>query len=113
MALAAARVPPGSTPLASHDVEVLFSLSGGGAARPGVRRFAILYEGISTQLRTLDREALADGLDSAIHVAVAERATEWVFVHAGVVGWRGRAIVLPGASLSGKTSLVAALLRAG
>ena len=113
MALAASRVPPGATPWEAEDVDVLFSLTGGGAARPGVRRFSILYEGISIQLRTLDREALADGLDSAIHVALAERATEWVFVHAGVVGWRGRAIVLPGATLSGKTTLVAALLEAG
>ena len=113
MALAASRVPPGAMPSASDDVDVLFSLAGGGAARPGVRRYAILYEGISIALRTLDREALADGLDSALHIALAERATEWAFVHAGVVGWRGRAIVLPGATLSGKTTLVAALLREG
>jgi hypothetical protein len=113
MALAAARVPAGATPLASDEVDVLFSLSGGTAARPGVRRYAILYEGVSIILRTLDREALADGLDSAIHLVLAELATEWVFVHAGVVGWRGRAIVLPGATCTGKTTLVAALLRAG
>ena len=113
MELATSRIPPGSIPLASDRIDVLFSMAGGGAARKGVRRFALLYEGISTQLRTLDREALADGLDSALHVALAERATEWVFVHAGVVGWRGRAIVLPGATFSGKTTLVAALLRAG
>ena len=111
--LAASRVPPGATPWAGEDVDVLFSLSGGRAARPGVRRYAILYEAISIQLRTMDREALADGLESAIHIALAEQAREWVFVHAGVVGWRGRAIVLPGATLSGKTTLVAALLRAG
>jgi hypothetical protein len=113
MELAASRVPPGATPLASHAVDVLFSLTGGGTPRAGVRRFAFLYEGIATQLRTLDREALADGLESALHIALAEQATEWAFVHAGVVGWRGRAIVLPGATLSGKTTLVAALLRAG
>lgn len=113
MELAAARVPPGATPWASEDIDVLFSLAGGAAARPGVRRYVRLYEGIWMHLRTLDREALADGLESALHVALAEHATEWVYVHAGVVGWRGRAIVLPGATLSGKTSLVAALLREG
>jgi hypothetical protein len=37
----------------------------------------------------------------------------YVFVHAGAVGWRGRAIVIPGRSFSGKSSLVAELVRAG
>jgi hypothetical protein len=44
---------------------------------------------------------------------VAENARRWIFVHAGVVAWRGQAIVIPGATQSGKTSLVAALVRAG
>jgi hypothetical protein len=34
-------------------------------------------------------------------------------VHAGVVGWRGRAILVPGRSRSGKTTLVAELVKAG
>jgi hypothetical protein len=34
-------------------------------------------------------------------------------VHAGVVGWRGSAIVIPGKSFSGKTTLVAELVRRG
>jgi hypothetical protein len=36
-----------------------------------------------------------------------------VFVHAGVVGWQGKAIIIPGRSMSGKTSLVTELVRAG
>jgi len=40
-------------------------------------------------------------------------APERVFVHAGVVGYRGVAILLPGRSFSGKTTLVAELVRAG
>jgi len=36
-----------------------------------------------------------------------------VFVHAGVVGWKGQAIVIPGRSYSGKSTLVAELVRAG
>jgi len=46
-------------------------------------------------------------------VHVANYAPDRVFVHAGVVGWRGRAIVLPGPSFAGKTTLVAELVRAG
>ena len=34
-------------------------------------------------------------------------------MHAGVVGWKGWALVLPGKSGAGKTTLVAELIRAG
>jgi hypothetical protein len=44
---------------------------------------------------------------------VAEHARRSVFIHAGCVGVDGRAIVLPGRSMSGKSSLTAALVRAG
>lgn len=37
----------------------------------------------------------------------------WFAVHAGTVGWRGRALLIPGVSHAGKSSLVAALLRRG
>ena len=46
-------------------------------------------------------------------VYVANHAPDRVFVHAGVVGWRGHALVLPGTSFAGKTTLVAELVRAG
>ena len=36
-----------------------------------------------------------------------------LFVHAGVVGWRGLAIVIPGRGAIGKTRLVAELVRRG
>lgn len=44
---------------------------------------------------------------------VGYHAKDLVFVHAGVVGHAGRAIVIPGHSFSGKSTLVAALVRAG
>ncbi len=43
----------------------------------------------------------------------AFRAKDYLFVHAGVVAWDGKAILLPGRSMSGKTTLVRALLDAG
>jgi len=52
-------------------------------------------------------------LESALELSVSRNARGVVFVHAGVVGWRGRAILIPGRSRSGKTSLVASLVRAG
>lgn len=77
------------------------------------RRFNLLYDGITLGIRTLDVEELLERFESSVRLKVAENAKRKVFVHAGVVGWRGRAIVVPGRSFSGNTSLVAALVRAG
>lgn len=44
---------------------------------------------------------------------LAEHARGGLFVHAGLVAWRGRALLVPGRSRSGKTTLVSALARAG
>jgi hypothetical protein len=44
---------------------------------------------------------------------VALHAPDTIFVHAGVVAHEDRAIVIPGVSFSGKTTLVAELVRAG
>jgi hypothetical protein len=52
-------------------------------------------------------------LESQVSQFVAEHAPAHVFLHAGCVTWSGRAILVPGRSFSGKTTLVAAFLRAG
>lgn len=52
-------------------------------------------------------------LNSSLRAQVAAHAKQWVFIHAGVVEWRGKAIVIPGRSFHGKTTLVSELLRAG
>ncbi|HRI04962.1 MAG TPA: hypothetical protein PLL77_14580 [Pyrinomonadaceae bacterium] len=51
--------------------------------------------------------------NSLIRVAVAERAVDRLFIHAGAVGWKGKAIILPGTSFVGKSTLVAELVRNG
>ena len=48
-----------------------------------------------------------------IRLHVAEKAKDWVFIHAGVVGWRGHAILLPAMSRNGKTTLVSEIIRLG
>lgn len=60
--------------------------------------------------------AAADFIDSAIsqiRLTVAEFAEGAVFLHAGVVGWRGRAVIIPASSFAGKTTLVAELIKNG
>jgi hypothetical protein len=109
------RLPPGWRRSASPHVARLYSLVCGGACGGGrgLRRFQLLYSGAELLARTLDAEAVFDRFESDLGLYVAEHARARVFVHAGVVGWRGRALVIPGASFSGKTTLVAELVRAG
>ncbi len=52
-------------------------------------------------------------LDAQLRMYIALHAPDHVFVHAGVVGVGERAIVVPGRSFAGKTTLVAALVQAG
>jgi len=51
--------------------------------------------------------------NSMVRAHVAGKTKNWVFVHAGVVEWRGKAIVIPGQSQQGKTTLVSELIRIG
>lgn len=51
--------------------------------------------------------------DTIIRISVGESARNLVFVHAGVVGWKGHAILMPGDSFTGKSTLVAALVKNG
>jgi hypothetical protein len=54
-----------------------------------------------------------DTLDSTMRVRIAYEARDRIFVHAGVVAYAGGALLIPGRSFSGKTTLVAALVEAG
>jgi hypothetical protein len=108
------RLPPGWRPAASPRVERLYSLIAGGVqGGRGVRRFRLLYAGAELIARSLDAGAVFERFESDLQLYVAERAPRRLFVHAGVVGWKGRAVVIPGRSLSGKTTLVVGLVRAG
>lgn len=60
-----------------------------------------------------DDEAVLLALRAAVKLWVAANAPGHVFVHAGVVGWNGRAVLVPGSTHRGKTTLVAALSAAG
>lgn len=107
-------LPPGIKPANGPQVDRLFSLIvGGSGSRPGVRRFNLLYENHVRIARVLDLGQALDKLESSLRLYVAETARHRLFVHAGVVGWQGRAIVIPGRSFSGKTTLVAELVMAG
>jgi hypothetical protein len=61
----------------------------------------------------LDRRLALGILDAELRMYIAMNAPDHVFVHAGVVGVEDKAILLPGRSFAGKTTLVASLVQAG
>lgn len=58
-------------------------------------------------------EAVGDWLAQDVDAVVARRSGEMTFVHAGVVGWRGLGIVIPGLRSPAISTLVAELVRRG
>jgi len=106
------HLPPGWTPSSSPVVDDLFSLwvDPDGKRAPRLSR---VYAGRRRRARTASLDQALEVLESEIRQSVAAAAPRRTFVHAGVVGWRGRAILIPGRSRSGKTTLTAELVRAG
>lgn len=52
-------------------------------------------------------------VERTLRETIALRTRHFVFIHAGVVAVRGRAVVIPGQTYTGKTTLVRALAAAG
>jgi hypothetical protein len=108
-----ARLPPFARPTTSRgEPHLLMSLRDAGPCACGDSHpVPVLYRWGTEVTGALD-ELLALFYQQ-VKFYVARRTPDRVFVHAGVVGWRGRAILMPGASMSGKTSLTVALVNAG
>ena len=108
------RLPPGWTPSESPYVDMLFSLLvGGESQRVNVRRFNVVYLDAARVGRTMDLGAALEALEQGLDFWVSAEARSRVFVHAGAVAWNGKAIVIPGKRNTGKTTLVAELVRQG
>jgi hypothetical protein len=109
-----ARLPPGAKPVNARTTNHLYSITGFANGSNGrITRFNLGYWNLTQFVRTRHFEDLLEQFESHLQLTVAEYAPRRVFVHAGVVGWNGKAILIPGSSFSGKSTLVAALLRAG
>src|SRR5688572_30387545 len=84
-------LPPGWKPSAAKGVDELFSIRvGGEGRRPGVKQYHLLYFGGVRTARTLDLGELLERLESDLQLFVSIATRQKVFVHAGVVGWKGR-----------------------
>lgn len=107
-------LPPQWRPASTSIVERLFSVYIGGRKQgSNVRRYSLLYDGAERLQRTMLDEDIYNTLAASLRLSIAEGAKRRLFVHAGVVGWKGKGILIPGRSFSGKTTLVRELIEAG
>ena len=100
-------LPPGRLPCESVPEEHEFRL----ITRDGVS-YRVEHPGGSLA-GSCDLDVALGVLDAELRTFVATGAPDHVFVHAGVVAFGDRAVVMPGPSFSGKTTLVAECVRAG
>jgi hypothetical protein len=103
---ARALLPPNAEIVHSGDPGVSVSIDDGDG------QLAVIAD--RTLVGTTQDEELALGmLDAQIRAQIALLAPDHVFVHAGVVAVGDRAVVLPGSTFAGKTTLTRALVEAG
>jgi len=103
------HAPPLWRAASNERVERLFSFRIG----PRGGSTHLLLDDIEAAARFRSLKAILEAFEVRVKMYVAEMARRRVFVHAAVVGWQGKAIIIPGRSMSGKTSLAAELVRAG
>jgi hypothetical protein len=96
-----------------RKLDLLYSWLVGGESRPNIRNFDIMYSGATRLVRTMNPEDLFEAFERDLRMNIALLSRRFVFIHAGVVGWHGRAIIIPGRTFTGKSTLVEALVRAG
>lgn len=99
-------LPPLWKPSSASVVDRLFSLKVGKSSHE-------LFEDAERAIKSRSLKTVLQVFETSLKMYVAEMARRRVFVHAGAVGWNGNAIIIPGRSMSGKTSLVKELVRAG
>jgi hypothetical protein len=111
--------PAGSRPCDPEDVECMFGITTTDIGRYNVR-FDI-REGVVLTERDMtayiagdaDLDLAIAALDVHVQSYIALHAPDQIFIRAGVVGYRGYAILVAGGPISGKSTLVQALVDAG
>ncbi len=103
-------LPPNVAVTASDttvDIDARFTLS-----PSGPEQFRIEHEGAEVA-RAPAGQPLAHALRTQLELAIALHGRTGTFVHAGVVGWRSKAVLVPGPSRAGTSTLIAELVRCG
>lgn len=111
------HLPPGTRASDARSADVRYVVTRAHRAGPGRETYAVTRETVRGDTFSIARVAeLGPALEELAQDAefqVACVAPRDVFVHAGVVALDGRALVFPGYSFAGKSTLVAALVREG
>lgn len=100
--------PPGSVPTEFADLDFVYSLE-----QESGRGLYAAYRESRALVRRAKIQAALDTIASDLQHTIASYSRERLFLHAGVIGWRDRAVLFPGRTWSGKSTLVHALIRAG
>ena len=82
------------------------------AEEPGLLTYAFAVDG-EHRYRSPSLALFSDYFENDLHHYIATYTRGYLFVHAGVAVWNGKAIVIPGRSYAGKSTLTRALLEAG
>lgn len=98
---------PGAIPTEFADLDFIYSLDG------RERSSYTAYFGSLPLVRECSLDIAIDRIASSVQHTVAANSRHHVFVHAGVIGWHGKAVLFPGRTLTGKSTLVRALICAG
>jgi hypothetical protein len=105
-----AAVPLGWQIAPASEVDVVYTLCVAPAHTPGSHQLLCDAMLIASDP---DLALVLGAFTRHAELLTATLARDGLFVHAGVVGWQGQAILIPGRSFSGKTTLVKALVEAG
>jgi hypothetical protein len=81
--------------------------------RLGVKEFNLLCRNSTLLTNSRRLQDVVSAFESDLKLYVAESSPSGIFIHSGVVGWKGKGILIPGYSFSGKSTLVSELVQAG
>jgi hypothetical protein len=114
LAEATPHLPLGWQPAPNGEVDILYSLRLASPHRHEEQsNYHLLYCGSTLLASSLEFSSLLIAFGKHAELLTAFHAQDCLFVHAGAVGWQGRAILIPGRSMTGKTTLVKALVESG
>jgi hypothetical protein len=107
------RLPPGAAPVSGRTTVSSYAFRTVPPATPGDDPSYLLLANGKPLLRSSEPADIAEAFEENLNWLVAEHSQRRVFVRAGVVGWRDRAIVIVGGPRTGKSTLVRALVACG